>query len=154
MNDINIIKILTDIVKESCALKNKFTDEIDAAVNYCCIFSQSDNEFCELKQLANKIGKVFEETPSGPLYQIDPVETVSGILKLLKIRNPDETKPERGDADFTVRNYHVFKDKYLSRDNFKLILKDDFEMIELMEFGFAVRTYFSYPPLDDQFGLN
>jgi hypothetical protein len=149
-----MIKLINSIVKESCDLKNTFTDEIDAAVNYCCIFSQSDNEFCELKRLANKIGKVVEETLSGPLYQIDPVETVSGLLKLLKIRNPDETKPERGDADFTVRNYHVFKDKYLSSSNFKLILKDDFEMIELMESGFTVRAYFSYPPLDDQFGLN
>ena len=154
MNKTDLVKLILRIVKESCDLKNKFTQERDALVNYCCIFSQSDKEFNELKGLANKIGKVIKETPSGPLYQIVPVETVSGPLKLLKVRHADETKPERGDADFTVKNYSGFKDKYLSRDKFKLILRNDFEMIELIDSEFKVRTYFSNPPLDEQFCLN
>ena len=153
MSEININDLVAGIVKESCELKNKHTNEINSPVNYACIFSQSDDEFNKLKKYADQIGRVIEETPFGPLYHIDPIDTVSGILKLLKIRQPDITKPERGDADFTVGDYHIFKSKYLSQDNFKLISRQDFEMIELADPDFNVRTYFSHPPLDEQLGI-
>lgn len=154
MNKIDLKNLVADIVKRSCELKNKYTNEIDAFVNYACIFSQSDDEFNELKKYAREIGKVIEETSSGPLFHIQSLDTVSGSLKLLKIRNPDKTKPERGDADFTVSNYHSFKNKYLSQDCFKLISREKFEMIELMDPDFNVRTYFSHPPLDEQLDIN
>ena len=153
MNEININDLVADVVKESYELKNKHTDEVNSPVNYACIFSQNDDEFNKLKKHADQIGRVIEETPSGPLYHIDPIDTVSGPLKLLKIRQPDFTKPERGDADFTVGDYRIFKSKYLSQDNFKLISRQDFEMIELVDPDFNVRTYFSHPPLDEQFGI-
>ncbi len=154
MNQINIVNLATDIVKKACELKNKFTDATNASVNYACVFSQSEKEYVELKKLASELGKVIENTPSGPLYHIKPINTVSGQLKLLKIRCPDVTKPERGDADFTVSNYHDFKSKYLQQDKFKLISRPDFEMIELMGPDFNVRSYFSYPPLDEQLKIN
>jgi len=90
----------------------------------------------------------------GPVYHIQPIKTVSGNLKLLKIRKPDSTKPELGDADFTVGNYSEFKKKHLSKTGFKLIPKrEDFEMIELVDSKFDVRAYFSHPPLDKQLGI-
>ena len=103
-----------------------------------------------LKKLASEIGEVIKNTPSGPLYHVKPISTVSGQLKLLKIRNPDVTKPERGDADFTVSNYHNFKSKYLSQSRFKFIPRPNFEMIELMDSEFDIRAYFSNPPLEVQ----
>ncbi len=154
MSKINIKNLVIDVVKQSCELKNKYTAEINALVNYACIFSQSDSEFNDLKKCADQVGKVIKKTLSGPLYHINPIETVSGSLKLLKIRHPDKTKLERGDADFTVSDYHVFKNKHLSQDNFKLIPREEFEMIELMDPNFNVRAYFSHPPLDKQLGVN
>lgn len=153
MSEINLKNLVADIVKRSRELKNKHTAEIDAKVNYACIFSQNDNEFAEFKKLAGQIGRVIEETPSGPLFQIKPLDTVSGLLRLLKIRNPDKTRPERGDADFTVSNYSAFKKKYLSQGNFKLISREKFEMIELMDSDFNVRAYFSSKPLIKDLGL-
>ncbi len=154
MNQTNIINLVADIVEKACELKNKFTDATNAPVNYACVFCQNDEEYREFKKLAGKIGKVIENTPSGPLYHIRPIDTVSGQLKLLKIRRPDETKPERGDADFTVSDYQGFKNKYLQQNRFKLITRPEFEMIELMDPGFNVRVYFSYPPLDEQLGIS
>jgi len=154
MSEVNLKNFVADVVKQSCELKNKFTDEIDAPVNYACIFSQSDDEFSELKKCAKRIGKVIEETSSGPLFHIQPLDTVSGLLKLLKIRNPDKNRPECGDADFTVSDYEVFKNKYISQDNFKLISREKFEMIELMDPEFNVRVYFSHPPLNKQLNIN
>jgi len=146
-------KQVQGIVKQSCELKNKYTAEQNAQVNYACIFSQSSEEFKILIKVADKIGKIIKDTPTGPLFDINPIKTVAGNLRLLKIRNPDKTRPERGDADFTVFNYSDFKNKYLPKDGFKLIERKDFEMIELMNSDFNVRAYFSNPPLDEQLGI-
>lgn len=153
MNEINLKNLVVDIVKRSCELKNKYTAEIDAPVNYACIFSQSDNEFNELKNLARQIGRVIEETSTGPLFRIQDIDTVSGLLKLLKIRKPDKTRLERGDADFTVSDYSSFKNKHILQNNFKLISREKFEMIELIDFDFNVRVYFSHPSLEEQFNI-
>ena len=143
-----------EIVKEATKLKNKHTGEKTAPVNYACIFSQNDEQYTDLIETVKKFGKVVEETPKGPLFQIQPLETVSGTLQLLKIRIPDVTRPERGDADFTVSDYENFKEKYLSQKGFKLMKKrEDFEMLELMDEKFDVRVYFSDPPMDKQLGI-
>lgn len=154
MDESDLLKIIKDIVFESTELKNRYTEFKNAHVNYVCIFSQSDKEYEEFKSLASKIGEIIEETYSGPLFKIPPVDTVSGKVQLLKVRQYDETKPERGDSDFTVKSFNKLKDKYLSRKGFELIEREDFEMVELIDSDFNVRVYFSNPPLDEQLGLN
>lgn len=152
-DDLNIR--VQNIVERATILKNKHTDDKTAPVNYACIFSQSEEEYQELLEVTRKIGSVIEEMSSGLLFQIKPLQTVSSVLRLLKIRIPDATRPERGDADFTVSDYPEFKKRYLSRDGFKLIKKrEDFEMLELMDPEFDVRAYFSNPSLDRQLGIS
>jgi len=138
------------IVEKATTLKNKHIDDKDTPVNYACIFSQSKDEYKELFEAARKIGKLIKETPTGPLFRIEPLQTISGTLKLLKIRTPDPTRPERGDADFTVSNFPEFEKKYLSKPCFKVMKKEKFYMVELMDSDFDVRAYFSNPPLDKQ----
>jgi len=138
------------IVEKATALKNKHIDDKNTPVNYACIFSQSKKEYDELLDVTRKIGNVVKETPTGLLFHIEPLQTISGVLKLLKIRIPDPTRQELGDADFTVSNFPEFEKKYLSKSGFKLIKKEDFVMIELMDSDFDVRAYFSNPPLDIQ----
>ena len=136
-------------------LKNKHTSEKNAPVNYACIFAQNKEQYDTLLMVAEQIGYVIMETPMGPVYHIKPLKTVAGDLRLLKIRKPDPTRPELGDADFTVENYPEFKKRYLSKTGFKLIPKrEDFEMIELVDPKFNVRAYFSNPPLNEQFGIS
>ncbi len=144
------VKLIQDIVKESCELKNRFTDQRSASVNYACIFCQNQEEYDEFFGLARQMGKILKETPTGPLFHIKDLETVSGELKLLKIRKPDETRVERGDADFTVNNYSDFKKRHINKPGFKLIRREGFEMIELVDKDFNTRAYFSNPPLDQQ----
>jgi hypothetical protein len=71
----------------------------------------------------------------------------------LKIRKPDATRFERGDADFTIIDYPNFKSNYLANPGFKLIERKGFEMIELIDSAFNARAYFSNPTLDQQLGL-
>jgi|SRR3989339_1959083 len=142
-----------DIVEKATVLKDKHIDEKNTSVNYACIFSQNKKEFDELLAVAKKIGKVVKETPTGLLFHIEPLKTISGVLKLLRIRIPDPTRPELGYVDFTVSNFPKFEKKYLSKKEFKLIKKEHFVMIELMDSDFDVRAYFSNPPLDVQLDI-
>ncbi len=153
MNTEDLKNKVKNIVEKATALKNKYIDNKNTPVNYACIFSQNKEEYNKLLEMAWKIGKVIKKTPTGPLFHIEPLQTVSGILKLLKIRIPDPSRPERGDADFTVSNFPKFEKKYLPRQGFKKIQKPDFYMIELVDSDFDIRAYFSNPPLDKQLNI-
>jgi len=153
METSDLKKLVKIIVEKATALKNKHIEYKNTPVNYACIFSQSKEEYEELLETARKIGKVIQETPTGLLFQIEPLQTVSGTLRLLKIRIADPTRPERGDADFTISNFPKFEKKYLSKPGFKILKKPDFYMIELIDSDFDVRAYFSNPPLDKQLGI-
>ncbi len=142
-----------EIVAKADILKNQHTNEKKAPVNYACIFCQSNEQYNNLIAIVEKIGKIVKETHAGPVFHIEPINTTAGKLQLLKIRKPDASRPELGDADFTVSNYHEFKTKYLSQNGFSLIVRKDIEMIELVDPKFDVRVYFSNPPLGKQLGI-
>lgn len=152
-------QFVQEIVKKANNLKDAHTYENGAPVNYACIFCQDKEQFGELMRLSERIGKVIEEGPTGTLFHIEPIGTIAGKLQLLKIRKPDSEKPELGDADFTVSDYPEFKKKYLAKEGFKLIYSNynnikKFEMIELTDSKYNIRTYFSNPPLTKQLGIS
>lgn len=153
MNPETIKAHVQEIVRQALTLRNKHIEDKNAPVNYACVFSHTKKEYQELIETSKKIGTIIKETPTGPLFKIEPLDTVAGDLKLLKIRLPDSTRPEMGDADFTIIHYDQFKRKYLSKTGFKRIKKENFEMIELIDSDFNVRAYFSNSPLDKQLGI-
>jgi hypothetical protein len=146
-------QFVQEIVKKASNLKDKYTSEKKAPVNYACVFCQDEEQYKSLVAITQKIGNVVEETPTGPLFHIQSLDTNAGKLQLLKIRKPDATRPELGDADFTVSDYPEFKKKYLSQKGFKLIVRKNFEMIELVDPQFNVRAYFSNPSLNKELGI-
>ena len=145
---------IKNIVKKANKLKNKYIEEKIAPVNYACIFCQSEQEFKELNSCAETFAEIIKETATGPLYKIEPLETVAGKLQLLKIRKPDATRPEEGDADFTIETFEEFENIHLSKNNFKLIKRENMKMIELVDNEFDVRVYFSYPTLEKIYNIN
>ena len=147
---IDIKKIIVqEILMRATALKNEFTKEHKATAAWVCIFSQNNEEYNELLAEAEKLGSILKETENGPNFLLD--QPIAGTVKILKIRKHDPEKPERGDADFTVSNYSIFKKECEGKDNFKIIPKDGFEMVELTNPGAAVRVYFSNPPIEEQY---
>lgn len=150
----NLITLIQEIVQKAKELKDTHTDEKNAPVNYACVFAQSQEECESLLAAAKELGLVVEETKTGPLFRIEPLETSAGKLQLLKIRQSDPARPELGDADFTVADYPAFKEKYLRQAGFKLIERERFEMIELADSKFNVLTYFSHPPLNQQLNID
>jgi hypothetical protein len=152
LEDLN--KVITYIVDECVKLKDKYVAERDLIVDYVCIFTHSQNEYNELIQLAEQIGRLVDDTKTGPVYSFNnPPETIAGKPKLLKIRKPDETRLQRGDVDFKT-DYSSFKEKYLDNNRFTLIKRENSEMIELKDDDFDALAYFSNIPTSKRLGIN
>ena len=140
-------KLAQDIVAASKCLSETYTDTKDVPVNYVCVFTHSNKEFVDLVNCSKEMGEIAHETATGPVFLISPISTVAGMLRILKIRKPDANRPERGDADFTLSDYPSFKDKYLGQLGFKVIVRPEMEMMELINPCYNVLVYYSYPTL-------
>lgn len=138
-------KIIDYIVKRCVELKNKYVEE-EVEIEYLAIFSQNQEEYNQFLTLALSIGEIVDQTPTGPVFKFNfPPQTIAGKPKLIKIRIPDNARPQRGDVDFNT-NYQEFKQKYLDNKRFALIEREKFEMIELKDDKFDVLVYFSSIP--------
>lgn len=153
MNTIN--KILEYIIPKTLELNQIHIPDESVRVNYSAIFCQNYVEYEALNMEAAALGAIAEDTPTGPLYKFHkPLQTLACPLWFIKIRKPDPTRPERGDADFVLKDYNSFKEKYLKdMKYFKLIDRGNFEMIELKDSKFDVISYFSNIPLIVQLGI-
>lgn len=147
MNSQDLISLTQKVVADSLKLSLAHVSEPSVKVNYACIFTHDLNEFEEMARLAGKLGKVVQETTTGPVFYISPISTAAGALKILKIRRPDLKRPERGDADFTVPDYASFKAKYLGKHGFNVIVRPNMEMMELIDQSYDVLAYYSHPTL-------
>lgn len=152
MNAEDLKNIVKDIVAQAEQVKQRIINDT-APVNYACIFCQNDEEYASFLDAAKEIGKVVQDTHTGPVFQIPHLETVAGDLQILKIRKFDPTRPERGDADFTLSDYKTFKQEHLHQSGYKLIDKSDFEMIEYKDPKENVLLYFSNPTLGQVLGI-
>lgn len=153
MNKAELILCIKDIIADAVKLKNKYTDLYDISVNYACIFAHSEAEYSELYELAQSLGNVVHKTEMGDIFMIEPIQSVAGMLYLLKVRKPDPAKTGRGYADLTVPDYNVFKKKYLNNPAFKLTDRGEYEMIGLKDAEFDVAVYFMNPPMDKMLGI-
>jgi len=147
MGRVNLEKIVIYIVGESVKLKNEYTDEIHAKVEFSDVFASDENEYQQLTDVINKLGTIVYPGPSGNIYSLkESIETVAGNLYLVKIRKPDNKFHFRGDADFDT-DYQKLKRKYHNNPHFELIVRDKFEMLRLSDSSFDVMSCFSSIPV-------
>jgi hypothetical protein len=146
-------RIISYIVEQGVDLKNKYVQEKNLDIDYICIFAQSEGEYKKLLERASFTGEIVQETKTGPVFKFykNP-ETIAGKPKVLKIRIPDKTRPQKGDVDFNT-NYLEFKNKYSNQRKFSLIEREVFEMIELRDDKYDVLVYFSNVPPSKQLGI-
>jgi len=154
MEALILTKIINYIVNRSTELKNKFTNASTVPVEFACIFCQNEKEYEEFTDSIKTLGKIVQKTSSGFTYLLDePIKTISGPLRLVKIRKPDTQRPERGDADFNTE-YKNFKKKYQGNHKFELIKRDIFEMLRLSDPSFDVMACFSSIPMSKDLHIN
>lgn len=142
----DLAEIVKYIVDRAVILKNSFTDEKSAPVEFACVFCKSDDEYQKFSKEIKTNGKIVEDTPTGFTYLLNtPINTVAGSLRLVKIRKVDPERKERGDADFNT-DYGKFKENYANHPKFELIKREDFEMLRLSDSKFDVLACFSNIP--------
>jgi hypothetical protein len=148
----NIIVIVKDIVEKAAKISDRYVKA--GKVNYACIFSHNLDEYRDLYDAVKKMGMVAKSTETGDLFKLNPpIKTCVGDLLILKVRKPDASKPQKGDADFNVDNYDEFKKRNMGRKNFSLITRQGFEMIEINDPREDVLVYFSSIPVIKQLGF-
>lgn len=144
MDEQTFKQIIQYIVSRGVEAIKENTDEFPCPINYLAIFTKDEVEYEDLLKYVKTLGEEadFAMAKTGSTFILkEAIDTEAGPLKYVKIRKPDPTRPQGGAPDFKVKNYDVFKEKYLKKSgNFTLMLRDDFEMVELK--GVDVLVYF------------
>lgn len=84
---------------------------------------------------------------------IKSIKTESGPLRLVKVRKFDNSRSEKGDADFNT-DYNDFKKKHQGSHEFELIKRETFEMLRLSDPSFDVMACFSSIPISKDLGVD
>ena len=152
MTQNELVTLLEYIVSRGKEAIQQNTGLVDLPLDYVAIFTKDQAEFDRLKTFVSGIGILHDESKTGETYILKDIMPVLGFpLKVLKIRKPDITRPYRGAPDFRVNDYSAFKEKYIQGGNFSLMVRKDFEMLELK--GNDVLVYFPDKPVTQQLGL-
>jgi hypothetical protein len=107
------------------------------------IFSHFEDEFINLKKILFELGDLYNEN-NGPRIKLhQPIKIGDNQIEYLRIRQPDSERPQVGCCDFEVEDYFAFKNQYLEshKDNLRLIIRTEYEMIEFFHPGFYVLAY-------------
>lgn len=149
----SFVEVARIIVDTANSLKRKHAPQYAGHVSYCCYFSQSEESFEKLNKSVAAVGRLAKDTKTGPVYVVPRIDTVAGPLRVFKVRKVDPSRKELGDADFALQDYESFKRENIGRPGFKLIEREEFEMIELVDPEFNARAYFSNPPIEEHQGI-
>ena len=72
------------------------------------------------------------KTGQGEFYLLnDPISTIYGELRVIKLRIFDENKKERGTIDFKCNDYNSIKEIIKDRENVYIIHREWDELIEI-----------------------
>jgi len=53
-----LIKVIQNVVGRSVELKDKYTQESSAPIEFACVFCQSEKEYSEFTKEIEKLGKI------------------------------------------------------------------------------------------------
>ncbi len=103
------------------------------SMDYVDIFPTSKQERIDLNNEASTLGKVIETTSRGNTYRLySPIQTILGIIEIIKIRKFDETRLHwLGAGDFVVADFEKFKEKYKDYQNCKYVEVENYNAIEI-----------------------
>ena len=135
-------------------LLQKVTGDM-APITSLSVFSHDDDEYAFLCGLLKTMGTGVGEV-NGPRVALhEPMRAGGHTITHLRIRNPDPDKPQVGCADLDVADYFAFKNKNLSThlQNLKLIVRPDYELIELFDKDSDVLGYVLSQPERSKKGL-
>jgi len=144
MMDNELLNLLTQILTEVVEMVKSHVDKKDLTgrVDYVSIYAHSKSKYDTISTKLLTLGTVGIVNNTGNYYElIEPLLINNQTIRFCRVRKPDSDHLQRGYADFEVVNYDSFKAKYLPKQYFSLLTKDE-EMIELHDPQYNVRAYF------------
>ena len=118
------------------------------SISSLTIFSHYINEFESLQKILLEMGELKAEN-NGPYVKLhNSIKLPFGDLSFLRVRKPDPYRMQVGCNDFEVPDYEQFKSEFLDKgDGFRLIEREEYEMIEFFDPDFVVLAYVLSKPL-------
>jgi len=138
-----LLNAVTYVAEKTTELCKKITGE-EYPISSLTVFTHYLDEFEKLKTILFEQGELDHEN-NGPFVRLkEGIALPYNELKLLRVRQPDPYRMQVGCCDFKVSDYQEFKNKYMNKYsyNFRLIERENYEMIELYDPNFDVLAYF------------
>ncbi len=143
---IDINDRINEIVKNVIKLRDKCYPKLNLPINYLTIFSQSKEEKDSLRIELQKLGKE-SQTNNGYNYKLKhSLKFNDETIGIIRVRIPDIHRKELGCADlsFDSNDYPKLREIAI-KNGLDVIIRDQYEMIELSDFNINVYAYLVQP---------
>lgn len=113
-------------------------------IPYLTVFSHYPKEYEALNKILAQLGKPEPANNGVAVRLAKPIKLADQYIPKIRIREPDPYRPHVGCNDFKVTDYTKFRNKLFSgnkRDNFRVIPRPEYEMIELFHPDYDVLAY-------------
>jgi len=137
-----IIQRIEKIIDHIQLLRTIYYPHYELPIEYLTIFSQSEEDFNNLKESLKEIGDETEAN-NGFKYNLKkPVNYNGESLNLIRIRKPDIHRKELGCGDLRYKDQDYTDLRNIAlKKGIDVILRDGYEMIELSDFDINVYAY-------------
>jgi hypothetical protein len=130
------------VTTQTTSLCRKITNK-EYPISYLTIFSHSDEEFSNLRQVVEPLGQIVDANNGYAVKLKNPIQLANGELGKIRIRKPDSERPQVGCNDFAIPDYALFKKTELLNhpNNLRLIKRSEYEMIEFFDPEYDILAY-------------
>jgi hypothetical protein len=133
---------IEQIIDQIQALRAKCYPQYELSIEYLTIFSQSEEDFINLKKSLKELGEEAAAN-NGFKYNLKTSINYKGEnINLIRIRKLDIHRKELGCADLTYKDQDYTKLREIALEKgLDIILRNGYEMIELSDFDMNVYAY-------------
>ncbi len=139
-NEKSLWEAIDYIAKESLRLSKKIIN-ITFPISYITVFSHYEEEYLGLLKIWNNLWISSETNNWVKISLFKEIDLYNSIIKNIRIRKPDPYRTQVWCNDFKIADYYNFKNNYLGNKNLRLIIRDNYEMIEFFHPDFDVLSY-------------
>lgn len=142
-----LIEAVNYVASQTSALAQKAVGR-SFPVKSLTVFAHYPEEYENLIKILLGLGKLHDENNGPRVKLFEPIRAGENQIIYLRIRKPDPERPQVGCNDFET-DYEVFKKQYLAAhsNNFRLIKRQNYEMIEFFSPNFDVLAYVISKPI-------
>jgi hypothetical protein len=143
MNNISTAGSKEDIVKIVQLIAEKVEGLVsrtigrDLPITYITIFGNHPHQYNRFVEWASELG-TKSEANNGVRFELkEPIQTAGGLVKSIRIREPDVYRSQIGCADVKAGDYSKFKSEELPKhpESLRLIERPEYDMIEFFDFN-------------------